>query len=61
MTEPRQCGNASHTFHAGLDGHARQIDSRYFGVSKEIVWKTLTQDLPGLPGPLAKMLKAVGK
>ena len=31
----------------------------YFGVSKEIVWKTATQDLPGLPTLLNEMLRTV--
>ena len=29
----------------------------YFGVSKEIIWKTLTEDLPPLIGPLNASLR----
>ena len=42
-----------------LTGMRDKLIHGYFGVSKEIVWKTVTQDLPGLPGLLTEMLRAV--
>jgi uncharacterized protein with HEPN domain len=42
-----------------LTGMRDKLIHGYFDVSKEIVWKTVTQDLPGLPALLTKMLRTV--
>jgi len=44
-----------------LTGMRDKLIHGYFGVSKEIVWRTLTRDLPGLPEPVTEMLQTVEK
>ena len=40
-----------------LDAMRNFVIHEYFGVSKEIIWKTLTKDLPPLIGPLNASLR----
>lgn len=42
-----------------LTGMRDKLIHGYFGVSKEIVWKTVTHDLPALPPLLSDMLRTV--